>query len=188
MSEVDLIIRLKAGDLSVLDQIYKAYAQPAKLTAYLITRNPWTAEDIVHSAFVKVMENISQLKDENSFRPWLYRIVVNLANRHMRRASLGRLLAGVFLDTGAPAVDQAVIARDEILTMRKAIATLGDTHRVPVVLRYYTGFTEQEIADILAIPLGTVKSRLHTAKEKLYREMNDGVQIIENQLSGGVGR
>lgn len=163
MSETDEAVRrLQAGDQLALTPLYHLHAQPAIRTAYLITRNRATAEDAVQEAFVQVIRTISSLRDPAAFRPWFYRIVINAAKRLSRR----RWFAPAFT---APAAspEEAVIGAEEVEAVRLAIADLPDLHREVLVLRYYADLSEAEIAETLGLAAGTVKSRLHRAKEAL---------------------
>lgn len=169
MDERSWVQRLQSGDRSALGPLYTAYATPAIRTAFLITRNRAAAEDAVQEAFVQVLRTIGALRDPAAFRPWFYRIVVNAAKRSARKA--WRLLPIDRSDEErsdlGPSPDEVAIGLEETAQVRAAIASLSEPQREILVLRYYTDLSEAEIALALGLPAGTVKSRLHRAREAL---------------------
>jgi RNA polymerase sigma factor (sigma-70 family) len=152
-----------------------AYSGPAIRTAYLITRSQAAAEDAVQEAFVQVLRNLGNLRDASAFRPWFYRIVVNAAKRLARRGSMPTVALDLVhhdqADATSPAPDELALSAEEAARLRAAIGELNEAHRVPVYLRYFTGLTEQEIAQALDLPQGTVKSRLYNARKMLLAHL-----------------
>jgi RNA polymerase sigma-70 factor (ECF subfamily) len=177
LNELDAVRQLVAGNPAGLDALYARYATPAVRTAYLITRDRSLAEDAVQEAFVQVLRNAGSLRDPASFRPWFYRILVNTAKR-MARTPLRPVLPLDLenhdrSDPTLPEPDEAVLAREETALVREAIDGLNEAHRIPLLLRYYTNLSDEEIAQALDLPVGTVKSRLFNAR-KLLQERLDG--------------
>lgn len=164
------VLRLQAGDRLALTPLYSAYAEAALRTAFLITRNRATAEDAVQEAFVQVLRNISALRDPAAFRPWFYRIVVNAARRLSRKKKVP--VPPELTSPESP--DEALIGSEEAAAVRLAVAQLNEAHREVITLRYYTELSEAEIAQVLGVPPGTVKSRLHRAKEALHERLSAG--------------
>lgn len=176
MSEVSWVQRLQSGDRSALDPLYFAYATPAIRTAFLITRNRAAAEDAVQESFVQVLRSIASLRNPVSFRPWFYRIVVNTAKRSARNARRTLPLETPLseqVDLSSAEPDEAVIGTEEVDEIRAAIGSLPESYREILVLRYYTDLSETEIAQTLGLPTGTVKSRLHRAREALAARLHD---------------
>lgn len=170
MSEDTWIQRLQTGDRSALGPLYAAYATTAIRTAFLITRHQAAAEDAVQEAFVQVLRSVGSLRDPAVFRPWFYRIVVNAAKRAARnsyRAVPTAQPLGEQVDLTTARPEEAVIGLEEVEQVRSAIAALPEAHREILVLRYYTDLSEAEITQTLGVPAGTVKSRLHRAREAL---------------------
>lgn len=145
----------------------EGYPQSVR-TAYLILGNRLDAEDAVQEAFLRAWKFRSSLAKESSFKPWLYRVVVNTCNsklrqeiphRHRRSGQEG--LDDVAMSEDVPsriAISQDVMA---------ALKDLPDHLRVVVVLRYYADLSEREIAIAIDRKQGTVKSRLHEARRQL---------------------
>lgn len=170
------MLKLQRGDRTALNDLYADYAHPAVRIAYTITGDQVLAEDAVQEAFVQVLRNIASLRDPGSFRSWFYRIVVNAAKR-LTRNSYRSLPLDLDEhdkpDPGAIAPDEAALKAEEVKLLWHTIAQLDEAHRVPIVFRYFIKLTEQEIADTLGIPPGTVKSRLHAARKMLFDGMSD---------------
>ncbi|HYF80498.1 MAG TPA: sigma-70 family RNA polymerase sigma factor [Symbiobacteriaceae bacterium] len=174
MSDFDAVLKLKAGDRSALSDLFAIYATPAVRIAYSFTGSVTVAEDAVQEAFIQVLRNISSLRDPTAFRPWFYRIVVNAARRLSRnthRCLPLNLDEHDKADPSAVTPDEAVLEAEEVRQLWQAIALLDEGHRVPIVLRYFIKLSEREIAEILGIPPGTVKSRLHTARRMLHQRI-----------------
>lgn len=118
-------------------------------TAYLVTCDQSAAEDVVHDAFVEVLQNIRALRDPANFRQWFYRIVVNKAKRFMRRRAFQALPLvtdmGDRADPGEIAPDEAIVGAEERQLLWASIEQLDELYRVPIVLRYYTELTDAEI-------------------------------------------
>lgn len=120
---------------------------------------------------MQVLRHTSSLRHLASFRPWFYRIVVNAAKRLARSASRRTVPLDLEshdqADATAAAPDELALSTEEVARLRVAIGELNKAHRVPVFLRYFSGLSEQEIAQALDLPPGTVKSRLHNARRML---------------------
>lgn len=174
MSEAETVRRFQAGDRSALHELYAAYAQAAVRTAFLITRHRAAAEDAVQEAFVQVLRSVATLRDPALFRPWFYRILINAAKRQFRRGSRSMpmdMRSVEQVDLSALSPEEAAIGAEEIQLVRAAVADLNDGHREIIILRYYTGLSEEEISQALGVPTGTVKSRLHRAREAVSKRM-----------------
>jgi RNA polymerase sigma-70 factor (ECF subfamily) len=174
MEETEAIARLKEGDICGLEALVCRYQVQAVRTAYLITHDRALAEDIVQSAFLRAYERIAQFDSGRPFGPWFLRSVVHDAVKATARRE--RLVS---LDTGvgdtfqallvAPDPDPARLA--EVAETRQAVwAALGKlppAERAAVVMRFYLGWSEAEMAAEMDCPPGTVKWRLHTARKRL---------------------
>lgn len=177
MEESDAILRLHRGEIAALDVLVRRYQLRAVRAAYLVTRDRALAEDVVQATFLRVYERIGQFDDRRPFAPWFLRSVVHAAvkasMRQDRSRSLDRDADDTHPDNGctvpdpAPTVEtmwEQVETRQE---MWEALGRLAPIHRAAIVQRYYLGLSETEMADGLDCPVGTVKSRLHTARQRL---------------------
>jgi RNA polymerase sigma-70 factor (ECF subfamily) len=176
MSQVDapLILRLQAGDLDALGELYDRYRWVVYRTALAITRDPDVAEDILQEAFLRLHAYAASVKPELPLAPWLYRVTINLSYTWFtRRKWLAPLdefiekLIGPAKHHPEPTAEQ----RDDRETMQRAIEALPFNQRVVVILHYLNDLSLQEIAEILKCPVGTVKSRLYYARESLRQQL-----------------
>lgn len=140
-------------------------------TACLILRNPADAEEAVQDAFLRVWRFRASIPTGDGARPWLYRVLVNACCSKMRHDK-GRRDHTAFGEVPeVPAADpipDAVASQTETAAaVREALAALPEHLRVPIVLRYYAGLSEREIATAIRRRPGTVKSRLHEARRRL---------------------
>jgi RNA polymerase sigma-70 factor (ECF subfamily) len=134
--------------------------------AWLVLRDRHLAEEAVQEAFLRVWRFRSSLPAGDAIRPWLYRVVVNTAIsslRHERPRRDAELAAGVDELVSADPVDSMVIV--------DALADLPEHLRIPIVLRYWAGLSEKEIATAISRRPGTVKSRLHEARSRLANDL-----------------
>lgn len=177
MDEQTAVARLKRGDISALEVLVGTYQVPALDTAFLICHNYALAEDIVQTAFLQAYERIHTFDNTRSFGPWFLRSVANrtitVMNVMAKRADLSwdaQMLKGddpfsiPSLEPGLQQQFEAVETRIEVLTLLKQL-TPGQ--RAAVVMRYYLDLSDQEIAQRLQVPAGTVRRRLHDAHQRL---------------------
>jgi len=146
------------------------------------TRNPTDAEDVVQEALMRGYRGLKRFRGDCPLRIWLSRIVVRVAINHHRSVSrrLKRWIFFADLDTvhedGSvqefePADPAAVFDREAILDIRKHVNRLPDEFRMPLVMLAVDGLTIPEIASILEIPEGTVKSRIFYARKRLKENL-----------------
>ena len=154
-----------------------AYQGIAFRTAYVIARNAGDAEDAAQDGFVKAWRALGRFREGAPFRPWLLRIVANEASNRRRsagrRASLALRAATEEPSGGAaPSPEAALLSAEQRSTLLAAVEQLPEEQRDVLALRYFLGLSEAEVAETLAIPPGTVKSRTARALERL-RESYD---------------
>ncbi len=149
-----------------------SYAR-AYRTAYLIVRNPADAEEAVQDAFLRVWRFRDSLPEGSAREPWLYRVLVNSCHSLLRREiprRNRRAEEDLGLHDRGPRPDQIAEERAAQASVANAIRALPDHLRVPVILRYWTGLSEREIAQAIGRRPGTVKSRLHEARRRLAQD------------------
>jgi RNA polymerase sigma-70 factor, ECF subfamily len=176
MEEDKAITRLKRGDIGGLEVLVRRYQVCAVRAAYLVVRDRALADDIVQAAFVRAYERIDQFDTERPFGPWFLRIVVNdavkAAKRRERTVSLeaarqGELMLADLLADPTPGPANLAEAAETRREVWEALGRLAPAQRAAIVLRYYLGLSEAEMAATLACPRGTVKWRLHAARKRL---------------------
>jgi RNA polymerase sigma-70 factor (ECF subfamily) len=145
----------------------EGYPQSVR-TAYLILGNRLDAEDAVQEAFLRAWKFREALARESSFKPWLYRVVVNSCNSKLRQEIPHRdhrsdADAFDLVEVAEDASSQVAISHD----IRRALNDLPVHLRIVIVLRYFADLSEREIAVAISRKPGTVKSRLNEARRRL---------------------
>lgn len=176
MNELWLIFRCQHGDPNAFAELYNQYKNKVFGTAFHFVRNQTLAEDITQEVFISVFQNISGLRNPSAFRTWLYRIAISKINHLLRRE--GTKYRSVPLDDLFDSCHRTsdilteALNLEDINALRDEIRNLPDELRLPIILHYYAELRIKEIATILEIPSGTVKSRLHTARSRLAAALN----------------
>jgi RNA polymerase sigma-70 factor (ECF subfamily) len=177
LDEPELIARAQRGDATAYEELVYAYQGIAFRTAYLLTGGAAEAEEAAQEGFVKAWRALGRFRPGEPFRPWLLRIVANEA--HNRRRSAGRraqlaLRAAAELPSGdaAPSPEAALLGVEQRQQLLAAVNELPEEQRVVISLRYFAELSEEETAEALGLPRGTVKSRTSRALERL-RETYD---------------
>ena len=177
LDETDLIGRAKRGDTHAYEELVYAHQGIAFRTAYVIAGNAADAEEAAQDRFVKAWRALGRFREGAPFRPWLLQIVANEARN--RRRSAGRrahlaLRAAAEEPSGdaAPPPEASLLSAETRETLLAAVNELPDDQRTVIALRFFVGLSEQEVADALKLPTGTVKSRSARALERL-RESYD---------------
>ncbi|MGH7623446.1 MAG: RNA polymerase sigma factor, partial [Gemmatimonadaceae bacterium] len=183
----DAVAGARRGDSAAFGVLVERYQEVAFRAAYLIVRDAGIAEDVAQEAFVRAFRKIDGFRAGEPFRPWLLRIVTNVALNEVRARTRRRGLferAAVFADREMPSAVEALEAQDEASLVLRAINELPTDDRLVLYLRYFLELPEQEIAQTIGKAPGTVKSRLHRASGRLralieqkypqLRERDDG--------------
>ena len=176
-SEKAAITRLKEGDIRGLAALVEAHQVRAARAAYLIVRDAALAQDIVQAAFVRFYERIRTYDSTRPFAPYFMRIVVNDALAALRVRHRSQSLDEPDAETEIALEDllpDPALTPDGVLEQSElrdavvaALGKLSPEQRAAVVLRYYLGLSEADMAASLDVPPGTVKWRLHAAKKQL---------------------
>jgi RNA polymerase sigma-70 factor (ECF subfamily) len=163
----DLVVRAQAGDHDAFAALAAASIGHLSDVARLILRGGDGAEDAVQEALVRAWLDIRGLRDPDRFDAWLYRLLVRACYRSATR-DRGRRVAEIPMRTeeGGPAPDgfAAIAARDEL---ERGFRRLRPDERAVLVLHHYLSLSDSEAADVLGVPLGTMKSRLNRATSSL---------------------
>lgn len=156
-----------SGDEAALTALIDRYSD--RVHAYLLRHsgNREDADDLLQETWVRIARSAKSFDTARRFRSWIYGIASNLA-RDLFRRRMTKERALHELSTHPPAASGAdSIDRGEL---REQIAELPENMRAVLLLRYYEGFSEAEMAEVLDVPRGTVKSRLHAALRRLRGE------------------
>jgi RNA polymerase sigma-70 factor (ECF subfamily) len=164
-----LVERARRGDALAFERLVQKYQDRAVNCAAAALGGRADAEDVAQEAFVRAYRALGRFRGASTFKTWFYQIVVNTARTHRGRAAArreDREDERDRLDARPSVVDleRDVIARDRL---DRALAALPADLREAVVLRDVVGFEYREIAILLAIPMGTVESRIFRARARL---------------------
>lgn len=174
-SDAELLKAHTAGDRGAFEELYLRHRQRLWAVALRTTGDPDDAADALQDALISVLRNAESFRGEAAVTSWLHRIVVNASLDRMRRNRSKRLYA--LPDdpdvSGNVMVDKTdhMSAREIQLTLEDALRKLPDDQRIPIVLVDVEGFRVDEVADMLNIPTGTVKSRCARGRARLAREL-----------------
>lgn len=178
----ELITRLQGGSLEALGQLYDRHRSLVFRTALAITGDADVAADLLQDVFLRLHRFISHVDVQRPLEPWLYRMTTNLAYTWVKRKQrwqrpledLADWLAGNRKNTTLQAVEK----NDESNQLRQALLRLPLNQRVVVVLYYIDDQSVQEISDILDVPIGTIKSRLHYGRLALKQSLAKQSRIL----------
>jgi RNA polymerase sigma-70 factor (ECF subfamily) len=164
-----LVLRAQSGDREALDALLASVQEPLYRYLLSLVGGRQLAEDVLQETFMRVYRKLGWLREPALFRPWAYRIATREAFRHLKRE---RRWAEQVRDEEALKALPAPPAREEFAPvpsarLRETVAGLPPASRAVVVLYYLHEMSLEETADVLGLPLGTVKSRLAYGLEAL---------------------
>ncbi|UOF90705.1 sigma-70 family RNA polymerase sigma factor [Fodinisporobacter ferrooxydans] len=171
--DLQLIRSAKHGSKEAFALLVQNYKQYVYRTAYGILQSRTDAEDVVQEAFIKAYLSLAQLQEERSFPSWITTITTRLAIDLIKKRQRASPVTwdDSWLQIQDPKHD---ISHTELrLSVHHALAELNEDHRAILILREIHGFDYQEIANILQIPIGTVRSRLHSARMQLRKTLEN---------------
>ncbi|GAB4495668.1 MAG: sigma-70 family RNA polymerase sigma factor [Anaerolineales bacterium] len=176
LTDRELVLLLQQGNLEALGHLYDRHQKMVYRTAYAISGDPDVAADLLQDVFLRLHRFSARVDAERALEPWLYRVTANLAytwvKRRQRWFSPLEDLAEWFKTGGKKNSPQQVVELlDEWRLVDEAISNLPLPQRMVVVLYYINDLSVQEIAEILTLPVGTVKSRLHYGRLALRKQL-----------------
>jgi RNA polymerase sigma-70 factor, ECF subfamily len=177
----ELVQRMRAGDETAYETLIARFQQPVYNLAFRLLNDPGDAGDVVQEVFLKVFRNVGHFRRQSSLKTWIYRITVNEAH-NQRRWFFRHRSREVALEDEPEASYKAVsdsgrspfdytCDRERQLLIENALARINPLFREVVVLRDIEELSYEEIADVLQISLGTVKSRIMRGREALRTEL-----------------
>ncbi|WDL98880.1 RNA polymerase sigma factor [Alicyclobacillus sp. ALC3] len=156
-------------------------------TAYLLCKSKTLADDILQKTFIQVFRKYHMYDASKPFKPWLYRITVNIAKNMIRKQKwlLDVDESQERLDPNERTPIEQLLQDEMTVVIKNELDKLSLKSREVIILHFYTGLTLTEVAESLGIPIGTCKSRLHTALNQLRKQLNDN-DFFEFEARGGL--
>lgn len=172
-----LLRRIRVDDLDAFEAFFARYRGPVYATAYAVLGDRQAAEEVLQDTFAKAYEWRRKLHPDASPLPWLHRVALNfsysrLGRRRLPWVPISDAIARLVRDRAVGPADSAEQAEVRAI-LRDGIAALPPKHRGVIVLFYLHGRSINETAEILGIPPGTVKSRLHFGLRSLRSRLED---------------
>lgn len=186
-----LLLRYKQGDVRAFRELMERYAASIYNLAYRFLRDPMEAENVTQETFLRVVLALPRLRVDAPFKPYLFRIAVNLCHdlaRKKRPALFSELDAhdGATIETltdNAPDVWEHLADAELAARVNAALGNLPAPYQTVLLLRYGEDFSYEEIAQTLGLPLNTVRTHLRRAKQRLRAQLER--EMKENALVSG---
>jgi len=182
--EALFVSRLKANEDAAYDELVRMYSSPIYHVAYRMTGDAAEASDAVQDIFLKIFRNIGGFKGEAALKTWIFKIafseILNRLRWWKRRHRYATLsldespngnAPGAGVADAGPTPEEVLQAKERENAIQQALRRLSHEHRSIIVLRDIEGFSYTEIADVLGISMGTVKSRLARARADLKKSL-----------------
>ncbi|KAA5546915.1 sigma-70 family RNA polymerase sigma factor [Roseiconus nitratireducens] len=173
MTEPELIDRALAGDRSAFAELVRQNQDRLFASMLQVTGSAEESEEVTQDAFIRAFIKLDTFQRNSQFFTWIYRIAFNsaLTRRRKKRARVSldqvRAETGLEVVSDEDRVDEPLLRDERVALVRRAMDLLSDEHRKILVLREMDGFAYEEIAEILEISIGTVRSRLSRARNQL---------------------
>lgn len=187
--DLALVRALREGSERAYERLLSRFQQPVYNLALRLLNDPSDASDVVQEVFLKVFRNVGHFRCQSSLKTWIFRIAINEAHnqrrwffRHRNRevgieeeqeGSVSR--ADTLADATQSPYDY-VLDQEQQAMIEAALTRINPTFRAAVVLRDITDLSYEEIADVLQVSLGTVKSRILRGREALRQELEKKLQ------------
>ncbi len=156
---------IKRGNIEVLLQWIDVNKQKLYRMSWSYLKNNTEVEDVFHNTIIKVTQNINKLKNEQAFEGWFVSILLNECRkilRDKRRVQPSEYIE--LVDTACSLENQA-----ESLDLIDGLKSIDEEYKELIILKYYSGYTQKEIAEILNIPIGTVKTKIFRGLKMLRK-------------------
>lgn len=175
--EPSLVVLAQRGDEDAFDALVRATGARCVGIAYRILRDLHLAEDAVQAAYVAAWRDLPSLREPERFEAWLHRLLTRACYAEARRSR--KFTANIRVLPVEPAdTDDAVLSLHDRDQMERAMARISIDQRAVLVFHHYAGLTLPEIAELLEVPLGTVKSRLHYATSAMRAALEADARVV----------
>ncbi|MFH1918828.1 MAG: sigma-70 family RNA polymerase sigma factor [Planctomycetota bacterium] len=168
-----LVLRSQEGDASAFDELVGRWQERLWRHAWRLAGREDAAWDVLQEAWIGISRGIGRLEDAAAFPAWAYQIVSNKCRDRIRRERRRREATEAYADQVRCTEEDAFDSQEQCSDLKEALARLPGRDRAILSLRYEEGFDTAEIAAILHVPEGTVKSRLHYARKRLRKFLEE---------------
>ena len=179
--EISIIKQVLGGDADAFEHIVKKYEKKVYNLALRYLKNRDDALDLSQEVFIQVYSNLAQFRGDSQFSTWIYRVTYNKCVDMLRKTQ--KLRRNVVMSTDdenffetrdrRASIEEDYEGRETLVTVMKIIDTLPSEQRDVVILRYIKDLSYSQIADVLEIAEGTVKSRLNRARLKIKEQLKE---------------
>lgn len=183
--EALFVARLQANEDAAYDELVRTHSASIFHVAYRMLGDTAEASDVVQEIFIKVFRNIGGFKGEASLKTWIFKIAFSEILNRLRWWKRRRRFATISLDdqenngagpahfvaSSSPTPEEVLQSKEQEGAIQEALGKLSKDHRSIIVLRDIEGFSYGEIADVLGVSIGTVKSRLARARSDLKKSL-----------------
>lgn len=183
-ADFEVVKRVQAGEVAAFDILIRRYRERLFGVVYNLTSNREDTADLVQDAFIKAFQSINRFQGQSTFFTWLYKIAVNTTLSHLRKNRLRTFFSlekvqedGTSSEILNQLTDTTGADRDAYLKelqekLNEALQKLSIKHRTVITLFEIDGLSHSEIAEVMDCSEGTVRSRLHYAKQFLQGELS----------------
>ena len=179
--EISIIKQVLGGDADAFEHIVKKYEKKVYNLALRYLKNRDDALDLSQEVFIQVYNNLAQFRGDSQFSTWIYRVTYNKCVDMLRKTQ--KLRRNVVMSTDdenffetrdcRASIEEDYEGRETLVTVMKIIDTLPSEQRDVVILRYIKDLSYSQIADVLGIAEGTIKSRLNRARLKIKEQLKE---------------
>jgi len=193
-TDADLLRRYVAGEESAFRELVARYKNGLYAFLRRFLNNQEMVEDVFQETFLQIFNSIDTFDTSKPLRPWLFTIAANKAKDALRkRQRTPAIRIGMMADSGEMSFDEVIntLTSDEVVPydhlerdetsakVKEVIINLPDNLREILILAYFNKFSYKQMAEILSIPIGTVKSRLHTAVARFSKDWKTALRSKE---------
>ncbi len=171
--EIKLIKKAIRGNSTAYGYLIEKHRTYLYKMAFLYTKNEQDALDVVGDTVLKGYLQIKTLKNASLFQTWITRVLINTAHDHRRKALSTLSQEDSAIDSAHASTANQQIPSVEHFDLQTAIETLPDKYRIPILLKYFSGMTVDEIAWTLSIPSGSVKAYLSRGRNELKQKLKE---------------
>lgn len=190
--DAELIKETLNGDPTAFDELVRRYQDRVYNVLLRLCQHPQDAEDLTQEVFIKVYDSLAEFRGESSLYTWVYRVAANAYYSRCRHLGAKKIIKTVPLRVGVsaegdrspglppspnPGPSEVAASRETQEIVNQAITALTDENRMVIVLKHIEGMEYQQIAEVLNWPIGTVKSRLHRARQELREKLEEMPEV-----------